>query len=165
MRCRRCRGMLSAMVDGELTATARSRVEAHLADCPACASRLAELRGALTLLDQHQELEISDGFDAGFRRKLAATGQQEPVSRRHWWRLPALATLAAAGLAAVIVVALHRGEVPGEPSPSPPLALADLALVTRLELLQDFEVVNNLDALEDFAVVSQLHELLEEEQP
>jgi anti-sigma factor RsiW len=161
--------MLSAMVDGELTASARSRVEAHLADCPACTSHLAELEGALSLLDQHQELEISDGFDAGFRRKLAATGQQEPVSRRHWWRLPALATLAATAAAAVLVVALHRGEVPGEPSPSPspsqPLALADLALVTRLELLQDFEVVDNLDALEDFAVVSQLHELLEEEQP
>jgi anti-sigma factor RsiW len=165
MKCRRCRQSFSALLDGELSPAERAGVEAHLASCAACATGLAQLRRALAQLDQHQDLELSPDFEAGFQRKLARAGQQDQdrSSRRRWWRIPALGLAAAAAAAAIVLLVVHRDQ----PTPRAPsrIALADIALASRLELLRDYEVISNLDGLENFTVVSQLHELLEEESP
>ncbi|MGO8970876.1 MAG: anti-sigma factor family protein [Myxococcaceae bacterium] len=65
---------LSAHLDGELSPPARVALEAHLASCPACAARLAELRAVGQALRRRFEAQAEatdfSGFAAGVLARL-----------------------------------------------------------------------------------------------
>jgi anti-sigma factor RsiW len=150
-----------SLVQGELEPGAAAEVEAHLAACEACAGELARLRATLELLERQPDLEPSEGFDAGFRLKLAQAQQAAEAAearRASRWRLPALAAAGLAACAVIVAVAVTRVSGPRVERP-----VGDLELVQDLELLRNYDVVDNLDGLEDYDVVMSLDDLLREE--
>ena len=54
--CRDAVALMTAYLDDELTASDRSRLEAHLAECPHCSEYLAQLRATIDALG-HVEVE------------------------------------------------------------------------------------------------------------
>jgi hypothetical protein len=92
---------LSAWIDRELDAPAAAEVREHLAACAPCRRRHALLAAAGRAVRSLPEETVSAGFEDAFRRRLAAAraGDGGPSGRS-----PVL--LAAAGLAAVLVLAL-----------------------------------------------------------
>lgn len=90
---------LSAYLDGELDGPTQRETEIHLAMCPSCAARLAELRALSTAFDALPQDTL--GFDlAGvIVGRLAAAPrppQTKPASR--WWGLLPTSLGAAAAL-------------------------------------------------------------------
>ncbi len=102
---------LDRLVDytrGELSARDDADVHAHLAECADCAGAHDSERRLVDLLKSHaraEERELPPGLATAIRARAAG----EPAGRRHWsWhRLSAsFGAFAAAGIAAVLVVAL-----------------------------------------------------------
>jgi anti-sigma factor RsiW len=61
-RHRRCRRLLSAYLDGEVTASERRTVDEHLSKCGACASELEELKATVALLRELPYLPVPRSF-------------------------------------------------------------------------------------------------------
>lgn len=113
MSCRKIQQLIQAYVDGEVSPAERSRVEAHVDQCAACAGALRETRQLTALLAGAPERRVSDRFEHDL---MAALQRAEPqAAPAAWWerfrlrfewrvRMPALAT--AGGLAAALVVSL-----------------------------------------------------------
>jgi len=159
MTCRTCHKHLSAWLDGELSAALAAKVKTHTESCPACAVRAEKLRNLLGLVDGLPPLPLSRDFDAQFARKLLRAKQQRIAAmaqpRRQWWKIPAMATAAAAVSTVVIAMVLfHRLPAGNRPN--------EMDMARNIELLRDYQVVSNLDALEDFEVVASLDSLMEE---
>lgn len=100
---------LSAYLDDELDAGEQRRLAAHLAACPACAARLAELR-ALSA-DFRALPEESLGFDlAGvIEGRLAASPRPLAARRGQGWRTRYTRWPVAVGAAASIAVGVFMG--------------------------------------------------------
>ena len=58
--CRDAVGLMTAYLDGELSARDRGRLEAHLADCPHCSEYLAQLRVTIDALGHVDVDELPD---------------------------------------------------------------------------------------------------------
>jgi anti-sigma factor RsiW len=119
--CRAFDEDLSALLDGELGAERRAEVEAHVAGCPGCAARLAELHavdGALTALPAPA---VAPDLGARLEHRL----QQERYFESHRKRfrrisVPALVLPLAAAAALVLYLALRvpaPTQAPVEPIP------------------------------------------------
>ncbi len=97
---------LSAYLDGELDARAQQRVAAHLATCPVCAARFAQLQALSASFQALPEEPL--GFDlAGvIEGRLANTPRRPATPRRFsplgWWPV-------AVGAALSITVGLFMG--------------------------------------------------------
>ena len=105
---------LSAYIDGELTATERETLEAHLARCVECAGVLADLRGivaeAATLEDRMPERDLWPAIAARIGARIRASVDREVVvtplaprrrlARRFSFTVP---QLAAAALALIVL--------------------------------------------------------------
>ena len=61
---------LSAHLDGELSPVARVALERHLAGCPGCALRLADLRAVGTALRLHIEARVDQADLSGFASRV-----------------------------------------------------------------------------------------------
>jgi hypothetical protein len=108
---------LSEYLDGELKPAERARLEAHLADCRACATALAELRQvverARTLTDAPPPGDLWPAIEARLAPRATAASARRGVvvEGRGWWGrrfdlgLPQLAA------AAVLLVTLSAGAV------------------------------------------------------
>lgn len=110
---------LSALADGALLASADATARAHVARCPACAARLAELK-ALSETLQRLPCE-SLGFDLGARIEARLPARPQPVPRRRWrvgW--PSLVPLAGAAAALVLGLRLGASLVPTDPAQTAP---------------------------------------------
>ncbi len=57
MTCERIEELLSAYLEGELSAGERGEIETHLADCPACAELLEVMRESLGAMAGFPEIE------------------------------------------------------------------------------------------------------------
>lgn len=85
---------LEAYHDGELGAAATRRIEAHLAECPACRAELEEIRRLSELL--RDEIPFGDFISADrFAANLALSLPRRPAGpqprtngRIAWWALP-----------------------------------------------------------------------------
>lgn len=97
---------LSAYLDDELLPGEAAKVRRHLAECPACAAELEELRAVRALLRRLSPPPVPEGFLEGLRARLAA---EAATGRRAWWRpvlVPRPAVLVAAVVAVLILVGL-----------------------------------------------------------
>ncbi len=97
----RLRELLSAYIDGEVSASETSRVEEHLAGCQECRDELASLRSTVDLLRRLPELAVPRSF------ALSEAPQRRPTPTIVW--TARLATSAAA----VLLVALLLGDIVG----------------------------------------------------
>jgi anti-sigma factor RsiW len=109
---------LSAYLDGELDAEERQRVAIHLAACPVCTGRLAELAALST--DLRALPEESLGFDlAGVIESRLAAAPRRTVARRRrdWWMGWPAAVGSAASIAAGVLMgsALVTGSAAAAP--------------------------------------------------
>lgn len=145
MSCQELLDELLGYVDGRLPEAERAAVASHLAQCAACAHRLAEIRRVWELLDQLPELAPSPAFHARLRLR-----QQASWSFGDWlrqWLRPAAAVAAAAALACWISLRLPPRPSaalpvsPGEPSSQ------DFLVVKDLPVLENYDVLVNFDAL------------------
>jgi len=120
---------LIAYLDGELDATDRARVEAHLAQCPACAAALAELRVLSRDLDATFDTAMSP-----VRLSYAAASHirdvlRDRLERPRWqwafWQRRGV--LAQAVMALLLIVfslnAYHVFTLPASPAPQETLVL------------------------------------------
>jgi hypothetical protein len=112
---------LSAFLDGELAPADRATVEAHLAECPACASHLAEL-AALDAAARAVPVEAPEDYFEAFPGRVRRTLEGRKArswSPPHWgW-----AVAAAAILAVVTPLTLHEvGRSVPAPATAPAVA-------------------------------------------
>jgi anti-sigma factor RsiW len=92
---------LSAYLDGELDASRRQRVAAHLATCAGCAAHLAELQALSAGFRALPDEKL--GFDlAGVIEGRLAHAPRKPAARRRrgWWSGLPVAVGAAASITA-----------------------------------------------------------------
>jgi len=99
--------LLSALLDGELSAAEESAVRAHLETCAECRRELDYIGGARTLLRGLPAVEPPFGF------------LERLLSHRSRWARAAVGVLAAGAAASIAVVALAA---PREPTVKPPVA-------------------------------------------
>lgn len=130
-------------------------VNEHMLGCPACASKLADMRKTMALLDEWQAPEPSPYFDT----RLAARMREErakPVRAAwlSWFRAPVLAGALAMMLMMAGGVRWFSGPTPPPPMPAPlGTAVGDLQaldknedLYANFDLLDDLQVQPDVDA-------------------
>ncbi|MHB8994701.1 MAG: anti-sigma factor family protein [Armatimonadota bacterium] len=101
MRCTQVTKLLSAYQDGALAERHRIAMVDHLAYCPECAARAAELQQVCDLLGTDEAADTSPGFVATVMRRVQA---ERP---RPAWQAPRWA------VAAAVVVCLTCGGLAG----------------------------------------------------
>jgi anti-sigma-K factor RskA len=122
--------LLAGYLAKTLDAAGRAELEAHFQECSEC-------RGLVTVwerLDEFSAPEVSPGFDARLRARIAAE-----TARRAWWRRllwrPAVPLVAAGALVAVALFV----QLPRTPdAPVPP---------NKAEIEQVAQAVDDLDLL------------------
>ncbi len=133
MTCDEILERLEAFVDGELDASERATIEAHLAGCEACAAEHALTEAVRTELRALPELDappavigqvLSDVGEDRFRR-IGST-----PSRPAWTALAA-AALAAAVLGAAMLLGPSRQPETDEAAPMATTAVADATTIDR----------------------------------
>jgi anti-sigma factor RsiW len=106
------RARLNDYLERDLPPKERSRVTAHLAECPECAEELRELEGTVTLLRRLPEAKVPPALAASVMARVRA-GEVEPGGLLRWLRplaTPAFAVPLAAGLAGLVLFAGLRDE-------------------------------------------------------
>jgi anti-sigma factor RsiW len=128
--CRAFDEDLSAVLDGELGAERRAEVEAHVAGCPGCASRLEALRAVDRALAGLPEPAVAPDLGARLRRRLERERYFE-WHRARFRRLsgPALALPVAAAAALALYLVLRAPGPTGGPVEPVPVAKAPAAPV------------------------------------
>ena len=117
---------LSEYIDGELDATERGELEAHLATCGQCYATLGELRQVLarakTLEDSPPVKELWSGIAAEIRREQIPAGRDRFARRRLSFTIPQLlaASIALAVLGGgSVMIARHSPTVTPAPGTGP----------------------------------------------
>jgi anti-sigma factor RsiW len=129
---------------GELDGQNRSRIEVHLAACPACRAELNDIERTLAPLPQ-----ASVQLTAAEIRQFAARVSARAVRRRQGIAPAFGGALAAAAVLAVTLFTLQPWG--GTPSPSLPTKgshVAEVDVVRNLDLLQNLDLLENLDTLQ-----------------
>lgn len=121
MRCEEALELISAALDGELTARERGELDDHLASCPDCATLFDELAGQSRLLrelDCEVPADLTDRILSQLSEQQAGTVPSRPRRVLHWRRWGTLA--------ACLVLAVWAGlSLPGTSSESASGPLAD----------------------------------------
>ena len=129
----RLQELLSAYVDGQVSASEASRVQEHLAACAECRRELEALRATVSLLRSLPQVQPS--------RSFALAEAPEPADRR-WpvaWGARAAMSVAGLVLAALLVgdaVGLVRQETGREPS----LAAMEAEVMVEKEVIKEVPV-------------------------
>ena len=162
MKCEDIREQLLDLAGTQPSAEQRQ----HLDACAACASKLAELRQTMSLLDEWQAPEPSPYFDGRLRARLRAEAEA-PRGFFSWLKAPSvLRPLAAAAFTLVIAVGVGMFQYSdyrnsGSPSGTVTVAqntakAAEGSAVADLQTLDKNEdVLANFDLLDEVASNSQ----------
>jgi len=146
MNCERIEKQLIAYMDGRATATERSEVEAHLADCGACRTRAEEFRLLWGVLDEAPQAETSPAFDARLRARIAA----EPPRQSLWaWLVPSPRLALAVSLLLVLSVWISSVPAPGPAVAEVAQSEAEFKMIKDLPVLEDYDVLANFEALSE----------------
>ncbi|MCL6482047.1 MAG: zf-HC2 domain-containing protein [Firmicutes bacterium] len=151
-----CEGMANRIVkylDGRASAAERHELEAHLALCADCRTRVEEFRRLWVVLDEVPAIEPSPAFDARLRERIAAAPQPSPWS----WLAPAPRVLAA--FAAMVLLAVWLSWQSPAPEPEartiePGRSEQEFTMIRDLQVLEDYDVLANFEALEVLPVAS-----------
>ncbi len=147
------RALLSALLDGELSAEQAAAVHRHMTTCAACRQRYEALKQTDALIHGMAAHEPAADFDRTFWRKVAEL--EDRKAGRAWlltlltgWR-PVLASGLAVGIAAAI---LFYSNYDKRPSPE------EVAIALNMDLLQNYDVIDHLDMLEHWDAIKTLKE-------
>ena len=146
--------LLSAFMDGELSATEEQSVRQHLAHCQTCQRQLEALAATDDMVRALDVLEPSEGFERTFWRRVADMETRQ--ADRWWMRLnrpvwrPALAMGLVAGLAVGIFVMRL---------PEKGVSLEDRFMAENVELLNEYDLIHNLEILENWEALEAMKEL------
>jgi anti-sigma factor RsiW len=90
LSCEQVRRLLAPWVDGEIGATDRAGVAAHLGRCSTCATRAARERRARDLLKERRSTLLADGAPESLRARIAAgaVAARRAPAAPGWRRLP-----------------------------------------------------------------------------
>lgn len=106
--------LLSAYVDGQITATERTQVEAHLQTCAACRSELVSLRNTVALVQALPRVAVPRAFTLS----EAKLGVRQPAARPAWYGglLRGMGAVTALALVALVATTALRGAswLPGQ---------------------------------------------------
>jgi hypothetical protein len=115
------RARLNDYLERDLAPKERSRMTAHLAECPECAEELRELGNTVTLLRRLPEAEVPPAFAASVMTRVRA-GEAESGGLLRWLRAlatPGFAVPLAAGLAGLVLFAGLRDGLFQRPGAEP----------------------------------------------
>jgi anti-sigma factor RsiW len=152
-------------LDGRLEPDTRQPIERHLNVCPACRTRLEELRSVLALMNEWRAADPSPGLERALRERLAA--ETEKAESAWAWLRPRPALLLALALVLVAFAAFQfwprpasdlvpapqvvRVTPPSQTAPLPAGTLPgegdDLALLDNPVLLENYELLEQFDIL------------------
>ena len=144
---------LTAYIDGELPATRRAEVEAHLGTCADCKSTEALLRRTVASMAQLPEFVPSADTRRAVMAKVDAL--PAPLKERLLALLRPSVLVPSMGLAAALALAVYTS---GESQGVDAADEGALELAMNMELMEDYDVVG-LDSSEDMEVIANLHEL------
>lgn len=133
-------------MDGRVSAAQRREVEAHLAACPACRTRVEQYGRLWIVLEEAPAIEPSLSFDARVRQRVGA----EPRPRPFAWLVPAPRLAFSVALLVVLSAWI---------STFPPTTMEPPTVATQSE--QDFRMIKDLGVLENYDVLSNLDVLSE----
>jgi anti-sigma factor RsiW len=137
MNCAECEILLHALIDGELDAGHARDVEAHVADCPACAEKLKAFRA---MRDALASAQLKESAPASLRDRLNAALPQPPAqvvnaperflrpSRRNFFGGFAAGAALSAAVAASLVLTVFSGH--------PEQTIADEVVSAHIRSLQ-----------------------------
>lgn len=114
------RERLSGLIDGALDAREAANVSAHLDECAACRTDLAQLRATVAMLREVEPVQAPEGFAAAVRGRLEQLG---PARRSAWervqaalphvrWSWKTAAAAAAVAMVGIFAVNLVRDATP-----------------------------------------------------
>lgn len=151
---------LYTLLDGEMDASGRQTVQAHLAECPLCADRLSELRGLSQVVRTAAPEPAECCSDGTFWLRLAGhLGAQTPQAirreKRPWLRLIPSFGLAALGfildglvtLALIAYTLINLGVLPSIGSQLLQSVLIDSGLALLLQNLGIADVASSQNGL------------------
>jgi anti-sigma factor RsiW len=125
MRCDDVLEQLTAFSTGELPVEVRQAMQAHLAECAACRTALAEVDGLSGVVCAAQTPPIPSGFASRVMTAARQRRRAQPVAAwnlMRWWRLTSAPMHAVA--AAVLIIGLSVGLVLGWTSATSPAQAA-----------------------------------------
>jgi anti-sigma factor RsiW len=154
MKCEEVRELMMDAVAGD--GVADPRMTEHLRGCPACASKLDEMRKTMALLDEWKAPEPSPYFDTRLQARLREEAAKPVAAWWHWFRNPALAGSLAlmmmiAGGVSFFTSSGIRPPVAVVVPPAPPgTAVGDLQqLEKNHDIYADFDVLDDLQVQQD----------------
>lgn len=111
MTCRRASALIPAYLDGELSAAATARLDAHLERCARCQRRMADSRRAMAALAAARPDDDAPAPDVGDLRARIAVASGRAALRRAWLVAGVTAALGAAALTSALYLAHPPGRV------------------------------------------------------
>lgn len=120
MTCEDASLLLSARMDGELTAEELEKLEDHLAGCPECRALSEELEQISSAMSEELEVSAPEGFARGVMERLEENGQKKSGRVIPLFRRPAVRSAAAAAACALLCIGLYRGAVLHRGAPAAP---------------------------------------------
>jgi predicted anti-sigma-YlaC factor YlaD len=159
MKCEEIREMMPDLASGLVETV--PEIGGHLAECSACAGKMAEIRQTMALLDEWRAPEPSPYFDVRLQARLREEMAKPQADWLAWFRRPVLAAaltvLMAIGVGLFYtdggrirtndnVVAVNEVPIPAGPG----TAVSDLsALENNHDLYSDFDLLDDLQVQPD----------------
>jgi hypothetical protein len=159
MKCEEIREMMPDLGSGLMEMT--PEIGGHLAECSACAGKMAKIRQTMALLDEWRTPEPSPYFDVRLQARLREEMARPQAGWLAWFRRPVLA--AALTVLMAIGVGLFFSEggriynsgddevaVMDPQASDPGTAVSDLqALEKNHDLYSDFDLLDDLEVQKD----------------
>ena len=158
MKCEEIREMMPDMASGLTGIT--PEIGGHLADCGACAAKMAEFRQTMALLDEWRAPEPSPYFDVRLQARLPEEMAKPQTGWLTWLRRPVLAAALTVLMAIGVGLFFSNGgiyhtsdnevAVMDSQAAEPGTAVSDLqALEKNHDLYSDFDLLDDLTVQND----------------
>ena len=159
MKCEEIREVMPDLASGLMGMT--PEINGHLADCGACAGKMAEIRQTMALLDEWQAPEPSPYFDVRLQARLREEMAKPQAGGLAWFRRPVLAAAFTVLMAIGIGLFFSKGNgiyntgdneiaINDSQVTEPGTAVSDLqALEKNHDLYSDFDLLDDLAVQQD----------------
>jgi len=159
MKCEEIREIMPDLASGLMGMT--PEIGGHMADCGACAAKLAEFRQTMALLDEWRAPEPSPYFDVRLQARLREEMAKPQVGWLAWFRRPVLAAALTVLMAIGVGLFFSKGggifntgddevAVMDSQTTEPGTAVSDLqALEKNHDLYSDFDLLDDLAVQQD----------------